>query len=317
MNRINLMLLSVVVALFLVGGLFVWTHARRLTQAVDDLGSQVSDLTVRVEEAEERAVVAEERAVVAEERAVAAADFAKAAEEEAREAEKRADQSEVQARAAERLAAEEQDRARQALEDKKAATETKKRAEEARREAEERAKQAAIETERAAYEALEARQEAARLRNEREETLNRLYRTLETIAETRRSALGLVMNLGDSIEFDFNRAELRPENREILSRIAGVLTTAEGFTIQVFGHTDDVGSDDYNQQLSERRAQSVRDYLVESGINPQIISVRGFGKSQPLEEGSDPASRQRNRRVEIAVIQVTGGLPVEPVVEDD
>jgi outer membrane protein OmpA-like peptidoglycan-associated protein len=56
----------------------------------------------------------------------------------------------------------------------------------------------------------------------------------------------------------------------------------------------------------------VRDYLVESGINPEIISVRGYGKSQPLEEGSDPGSRQRNRRVEIAVVQITGGLPVDP-----
>jgi outer membrane protein OmpA-like peptidoglycan-associated protein len=308
MNRITIILLSVV-ALLLVGGIFVGTHARRLTQAVDDLGSQVSDLTVRVEEAEERVVAAEERAVAAE-------GFAKGAEEKAREAEQRADQSEVEARVAERLAAEEQDRARQAVEEKKAATETRKRAEEARREAEKRARQAAIETERAAYEALEARQEAARLRKEREKTLNRLYRTLETIAETRRSALGLVMNLGDSIEFDFDKAELRPENREILSRIAGVLMTAEGFTIQVFGHTDDVGTDEYNRQLSERRAQTVRDFLVESGINPGIISIRGYGKSQPLEEGSDPASRQRNRRVEIAVVQVTGGLPVDPAVED-
>lgn len=310
MNRTTVILLIVILALVLAGGIFVWTHTNRVNQTVGDLSSQVADLEVRVEAAEERAVAAEERVVAAE-------SNAKAAEEEAREAEERADQSEVEARAAERLAAEEQDRARQALEDKTAATESRKRAEEARREAEERAKQAAIETERAAYEALEARQEAARLRKEREETLNRLYRTLETIAETRRSALGLVMNLGDSIEFDFDRAELRPENREILSRIAGVLMTAEGFTIQVFGHTDDVGSDEYNQQLSERRAQSVRDYLVESGINPEIVSVRGYGKSQPLVEGSDPKSRQRNRRVEIAVVQITGGLPADPVVEDD
>ena len=61
----------------------------------------------------------------------------------------------------------------------------------------------------------------------------------------------------------------------------------------------------------------MRDYLVESGIDPEIISVRGYGKSQPLEDGSDPGSRQRNRRVEIAVIQITGGFPVYPAVKDE
>jgi len=310
MNRITLILLSVVVALFLVGGIFVWTHTSRINQTVNDLGSEVGDLKVRVDEAEKRAFAAQKRAIAAE-------NLAMSAEEEARQAEESADQSAAEARAAERLAAEEQDRARQALEDKTAATETRKRAEEARREAEERATLAESEIERAEYEARKAQEEAARLRKEREETLNRLHKTLETIAETKRSALGLVMNLGDSIEFDFDKAELRPENREILSRIAGVLMTAEGFTIQVFGHTDDVGTDEYNQQLSERRAQSVSDYLVESGINPEIISVRGYGKSQPLEDGSDPGSRQRNRRVEIAVVQITGGFPVDPAVEDD
>ncbi len=310
MNRITPILLGVVVALLLVGGIFVWTRANQISQTVNDLGSQVGDLNVRVEAAEKRAAAAEKRAVAAE-------NSAKTAEQEAREAEERAGQSAVEARAAERLAAEEQDRARQALAEKSAATETRKLAEEARREAEERAKQAESEFERAEYEAREAKEETARLRKEREETLNRLYKTLETIAETRRTALGLVMNLGDSIEFDFDKAELRPENREILSRIAGVLITAEGFTIQVFGHTDDVGTGEYNQQLSERRAQSVRNYLVESGIDPEIISVRGYGKSQPLEEGSNPASRQRNRRVEIAVVQITGGFPAYPAVEDD
>ena len=104
------------------------------------------------------------------------------------------------------------------------------------------------------------------------------------------------------IEFDFDKAELRPVNREVLSRIAGVLLTFQNYGVQVFGHTDDVGTVEYNQTLSERRAAAVRDYLVEAGIAPQAMKTLGMGKSSPLVEGTDPASRQRNRRVELAIV---------------
>jgi len=111
------------------------------------------------------------------------------------------------------------------------------------------------------------------------------------------------MTLGsESVKFDFDKATLRPENRELLSRIAGVLLTAYGFRIQVFGHTDDVGSDEYNQGLSERRAQAVRDYLVEAGVATELITTRGFGKSSPRVRGTDSNARAKNRRVEIGII---------------
>jgi outer membrane protein OmpA-like peptidoglycan-associated protein len=125
----------------------------------------------------------------------------------------------------------------------------------------------------------------------------------------------MVMNLGDSIEFDFNRAELRSENRETLSRIAGVLLTAEGFGIQVYGHTDDVGSTGYTQELSERRAEAVRQYLIEAGVSENAIQSKGFGKAAPLVEGTDSASRQKNRRVEIAIVEVSGEMPVDFIAE--
>jgi outer membrane protein OmpA-like peptidoglycan-associated protein len=125
----------------------------------------------------------------------------------------------------------------------------------------------------------------------------------------------MVMNLGDSIEFDFNRTELRPGNRETLSRIAGVLLTAEGFCIQVYGHTDDVGSTGYNQELSERRAAAVLRYLIDAGVSEHAIQSKGFGKAAPLVEGTDPASRQKNRRVEIAIVEVSGEMPVDFIAE--
>ena len=170
------------------------------------------------------------------------------------------------------------------------------RAEAARAEAEDQASAARNEAEN-------ARREIERLEREREAELNRLQETLSRIVETRRTALGVVMNLGsDSMQFDFDRATLRPENRELLSRVSGVLLTMQGYGIYVYGHTDDIGTEEYNQRLSEERAAAVRDYLVESGIDSGIITTKGFGKSRPLVAGVDSASRARNRRVEIGVV---------------
>lgn len=173
------------------------------------------------------------------------------------------------------------------------------------------------EAEGARVEAQTAKKEAEQIRRERDEELGRLEASLSRIAETRRTALGLVMNLGsDALQFDFDKADLRPENRELLSRILGVLLTLEkGYAVYVYGHTDDVGSDQYNLELSQRRAESVRDYLVEGGVNPSIISTEGFGKRRPLVPGTSPEARAKNRRVEIGIIHTdihyTGTPPKE------
>ena len=114
------------------------------------------------------------------------------------------------------------------------------------------------------------------------------------------------MNLGeDAIQFDFDKAELRPQHRELLSRIAGVLLTAKGYSIYVYGHTDDVGTESYNLNLSERRARAVRDYLVSAGVSPDIISTRGYGKSSPRVAGTTDEARAKNRRVEVGIIDVS------------
>ncbi len=148
-----------------------------------------------------------------------------------------------------------------------------------------------------------AQAELDRVRRERDEEMSRLQRALNRIAKTRRTENGLLMSLGsDTINFDFDKAELRPEERELLSRIAGILLTSSGYRVQVFGHTDDVGTENYNQVLSERRARAVRDYLVKAGIDPAIISTKGFGKSNPLVKGNSEAARAKNRRVEIGII---------------
>ena len=197
-------------------------------------------------------------------------------------------------------------RASRAEENAKTAAEARDTAQAARAEAEKQSVEARAEAQTAAERAREAIAEAEKIRLERQQDLDRLQQALGALVETRRTALGLVMNLGaDAIQFDFDRDTLRPENRELLSRIAGVLLTAKGYSIYVYGHTDDVGTDEYNRDLSERRARTVRNYLVEAGIDSSILTMRGYGKSSPRARGATPEARALNRRVEIGIVDVS------------
>jgi len=153
--------------------------------------------------------------------------------------------------------------------------------------------------------AAQAQAEAERIRKKAEAEVTRLEAALGQIAETRRTALGLTMNLGsDYLKFEFDKADLRPEDKELLAKIAGILMTSHDYTISVNGHTDDVGTAEYNQKLSERRAQAVRDYLVKAGLSAEILSVEGHGKSRPLVAGNSDAARAKNRRVELGIVNI-------------
>ena len=101
--------------------------------------------------------------------------------------------------------------------------------------------------------------------------------------------------------FDVDKATLKPVAREKLARIAGILATHPDLKIEIEGHTDSTGSDEYNQRLSERRADSVRGYLSEQGIGRSIVGTAGFGKTRPVATNGTAAGRQLNRRVEIIV----------------
>src|SRR5438128_6058803 len=162
----------------------------------------------------------------------------------------------------------------------------------------------------------QATQQAEEYRQEREAELAQLQQALGQIAETRRTAMGLVMTLDSkSIRFDFDKANIKPEYRDILNRIAGILMTLEGYTIAVYGYTDDIGTQKYNLQLSQRRAEAVRDFLVQTGISATIMSTKGFGKSDPRIPGNSEQARAANRRVEIAIVEsrvLTNGQLVVP-----
>jgi outer membrane protein OmpA-like peptidoglycan-associated protein len=162
--------------------------------------------------------------------------------------------------------------------------------------------QAVTAAQQAADQAKQAQDQMARMRQEREQELNRMQEALNRVVETHRTPNGMVIILPDStFRFDFDRAELNQKNRELLSRIAGILLVSKGYGLSVFGYTDDVGTEEYNQQLSVRRAKAVEDYLVRSGIDPAIVNVKGYGKTSPIASGTTAAARAKNRRVEIAL----------------
>jgi outer membrane protein OmpA-like peptidoglycan-associated protein len=164
--------------------------------------------------------------------------------------------------------------------------------------------QSALQAAAAAKEqANEAEQKAEEYRKQREEELQQLQQVLGQIAETHRTTLGLVMTLGEkSIRFGFDKANIEPQYRDILNRIAGVLMTLKGYSIYVYGYTDDIGTQQYNLELSSRRAQAVRDSLVEAGIDRRLITTKGFGKSDPRVKGESVQARAANRRVEIGIV---------------
>jgi outer membrane protein OmpA-like peptidoglycan-associated protein len=179
-----------------------------------------------------------------------------------------------------------------------------------RRAAEARADQLAADRAAAEARAAEARDQAAQAERERAELREKLQQQLNIILETRESARGLIVNMSDVL-FDTGSANLKPGAREKLARVAGVLLTYPGLEISVEGHTDSVGSDDYNQGLSERRAMSVRSYLVAQGIPQQTIDAIGFGEGRPVVSNNTASGRQQNRRVELVISGETIAIPTE------
>jgi outer membrane protein OmpA-like peptidoglycan-associated protein len=110
----------------------------------------------------------------------------------------------------------------------------------------------------------------------------------------------LIVNMSDVL-FDTGKSTLRPLAREKLAKVAGIVSGHPGLRLDVEGHTDSVGGDDYNQQLSEQRAAAVRDYLMQQGMPANSLTAKGFGKTQPVASNETAEGRQQNRRVELVI----------------
>ena len=159
--------------------------------------------------------------------------------------------------------------------------------------------------------ALKAEQSAQRADAEKTAMRTRLSEQLNTILQTRDSARGLIVSMSDVL-FDSGKYSLKPGAREKLAKVAGILLAYPGLDIAVGGYTDNVGGDAMNQKLSENRAGSVRDYLVQQGVATGSVTARGFGNSLAVASNDNAAGRQQNRRVELVVSGEAIGHPGNP-----
>jgi outer membrane protein OmpA-like peptidoglycan-associated protein len=167
-----------------------------------------------------------------------------------------------------------------------------------------KAQQQAAQSDQLRQEADKLREQAEQSRQqaekEKQDLRARLLQQLNSILSTRDSARGLIANMSDVL-FKTGSFELLPGARERLAKVSGIVLAYPSLHLQVEGHTDSVGSDEYNQQLSERRADAVRDYIVQQGISAQSIEAKGFGKTDPIASNETTEGRQQNRRVELVL----------------
>jgi len=132
-------------------------------------------------------------------------------------------------------------------------------------------------------------------------------RTAGTGIEVTRDGDVIKLNLPDAVTFDFNSSALKPQFYPALDQVAGTMAEYNQTVVEVSGHTDSVGTDAYNQTLSEKRAESVTNYLVGKGLMRQRFEVVGMGERYPIASNDTDAGRAQNRRVEIRVVPLTNG----------
>lgn len=258
------------------------------------------------ETAEEARLMAVKQKAEEEAQAAAAAREAKARADAEAEAKRRVDAEAARAQAEQARAQAEQAKAeaermkQEALAAAQEAARQKEEAEKAKAEAVAQQQVLAAETDKARAAAAQSESLRQQAEKEKQELRARLLQQLNSILATRDSARGLIANMSDVL-FRSGSFELLPGARERLAKVSGIVLAYPSLHVAVEGHTDSVGSDEYNQELSEHRAQSVRDYFVQQGISASAIEARGFGKTEPIASNDTAEGRQANRRVELVL----------------
>jgi outer membrane protein OmpA-like peptidoglycan-associated protein len=149
--------------------------------------------------------------------------------------------------------------------------------------------------------------------HDREELRAKLLQQFNLILETRDTARGLVVNMSDVL-FDSGQYTLRPLAREKLAKISGIVLAYPSLMLAVEGNTDSVGTEEFNQTLSEKRAESVRSFLTKEGIPEASTTAEGFGKTRPIASNDTADGRQQNRRVELIVSGEVIGSKIVAIV---
>jgi outer membrane protein OmpA-like peptidoglycan-associated protein len=249
------------------------------------------------ETAEEARLMAVKQKAEAEAQAAAAAREAQARADAAAEAKRRVD-AEAARLQAEQAKAEAEKAKAEAVAAAQDAARQKEEAEKAKAEAIAQQQVLAAETDKAKAAAAQSESLRQQAEQEKAELRARLLQQLNSILATRDSARGLIANMSDVL-FRSGSFELLPGARERLAKVSGIILAYPSLHVAVEGHTDSVGTDDYNQSLSEQRAESVRQYFIQQGIPAASVEARGFGKTAPIASNDTPDGRQQNRRVEL------------------
>ena len=274
-------------------------HAEEIYRQKQNKAAVEAAAKEATETAEEARLMAVKQQAEDEAQAAAAAREAKARADAEAESKRRADAEVARAQAEQARAQAEQARV-QAEQAKAEAERMKEEAEKAKAEAVAQQQILAAETDKAHAAAAQSESLRQQAEKEKQELRARLLQQLNSILATRDSARGLIANMSDVL-FRSGSFELLPGARERLAKVSGIVLAYPSLHVAVEGHTDSVGSDQYNQDLSEHRAQAVRDYFVQQGIPGGAVEARGFGKSEPIASNDTAEGRQQNRRVELVL----------------
>jgi outer membrane protein OmpA-like peptidoglycan-associated protein len=263
----------------------IGTMARGATQAAED----ARILTIR-RKADERVAAersaAENRTREAQAQAALEQSRAQEAREQSAQAQMTAQQAEQERAAAEQAKAE--------------ALQAQQQAEAARQAAEQQQAALAAQTQSAQIATQAAEQRASAAEQDKEQMRQRLLAQLNQVLQTKDSARGLIVNMSDVL-FDLNQSTLKPGAKVRLAKVAGIIQAYPDLKLQIEGYTDSTGRLEHNQELSERRAAAVRDFLVQQGVSISNVSAQGFGPSNPVAGNNTPQGRQMNRRVDLVV----------------
>jgi outer membrane protein OmpA-like peptidoglycan-associated protein len=231
---------------------------------------------------------------------------AAAAQEDARQQAEQRALADQERQAAEQAKLEAQQAAQQAAQDRAAAQQQLQAAQQQQQALSAQAEQARLQAQQAEQARLQSEQQA-------EQQRQRLLTQLNQVLQTRDTARGLIVNMSDVL-FDLNKATLRPGAKLRLAKVAGIILAYPDLRLEIDGFTDNTGTPQYNQALSEKRAAAVQDFLVSQGVTSGNVNIKGFGQQNPVATNATAAGRQMNRRVELVVSGTAIGRSITPGV---
>src|SRR6202521_5136131 len=257
----------------------------RRKQGSGPIGTVAREASQTAEEARVMSIKREQDAQVEQERKAAADQTA---------------QAQADAQAQQAAAAQAQAQAAQSQAQAAQAQQAQQQAEQARQQADQARQQAELAQQQAAQQAQQAEQARQQAETDKAQMRARMLQQLNQVLQTKDTARGLIVSMPDVL-FDTGKADLKSTTRERLAKVAGILIAYPDIRVEIDGFTDSTGSLEFNERLSQQRADSVRSYLSGQGVNSSAITAQGFVPSQPIASNDTAAGRQQNRRVELVV----------------